>query len=124
MSRRFWLTTVVAGLIVVSASGAAAATHYLITNVDQIKPSVLKRLKAEPKVIRILGPATTIGAGDLGEPTAKCPRGIAVGGGWVGLHSSSYVLDNHPLGNEHWVLTVFNGSANSEVVHAAVVCMI
>jgi hypothetical protein len=43
MRRTTFVTCMLAVLLV--ASGATAATHYLITNVNQIKPSVRAQLK-------------------------------------------------------------------------------
>jgi len=63
------LAVVVAVLAALSlASGAAAATHYFVTNINQIKPSVRAALKGNRGARGLTGTAGAAGA--QGRPRA------------------------------------------------------
>lgn len=132
------LTTIVAVVIAVAAlaGGAAAASQYVITNIKQIKPSVLKKFQPALAYVDRLGPAATMcaagtdttGMCETGSSDARCPNGgLATGGGLDGGQTPSAIGSigyNEPDSDGRgWHVIMLNDSSASATVSAAVVCI-
>ena len=77
------------------------------------------------KIIRRLGNALSIDAGDTGTATASCPTGSkAVGGGFSASSTDVIVYVNHANSNAtHWIATARNVGGISRGLSAVVQCM-
>ncbi len=126
-------------------AGGAAASGFLITSVNQIKPSVRKALQgnrgprgfrgfrgagASILVTTIQGPVagmTPFGtATDVGSSVATCPAGgVVLGGGWDG--GSNPPVDasaayNEAIGGGSWEVIMANNGPLTATVSAVAVC--
>lgn len=129
------------------AGGTAAASGWLITSVNQIKPSVRNKLKGNrgprghrgftgikgpagpsslTSVIVVNGPTETVAADDVGSSLATCPGAdTLIGGGYQSAGDpliESTITDNYPLGNSWGVVLVNNDTIDGGDFYAQAIC--
>jgi len=86
-ARTVAIVAVVAALL--GAGGASAASQYLITNINQIKPSVRKQLRSATFVVAVQEPGGSRGpAGSQGPPGPPGPQGDGGANGRQGIQGA------------------------------------
>ncbi len=132
--RLVWIGAATAAVLVVLASGAFAASKYLITSTHQIAPTVLKQLQtsglnakdvsmvtSSPQTLCVTaGSASTICTETIA--VANCPAGTkALSGGWsISALPEQTIADNHPTaGDNGWEVGLYNdGTTGSFTAYA------
>ncbi|HEY4428816.1 MAG TPA: hypothetical protein VGN08_11485 [Solirubrobacteraceae bacterium] len=114
-----------AALFVALGGTAVAAKHYLITSTQQIKPNVLKALRAPTASLSVLTTALYGGLaapGKTSQVTAFCPPGshAVSGGGESGITrlEVSEMIGDH----SGWFIIVNNDTATTVPIHAEAYC--
>jgi hypothetical protein len=148
------LTGIVAILALFIALGgsAAAAGHYLITNSNQIKPSVLKKLKGNAGVngaagqagaagatgpqgpagpagpsnlsalTTVIGPTVEVPAGKVGGAEAVCPAGSRAVSGGGDASIAGIADSEMETSHTSWFIIMVNETGIVLKIHAAVQC--
>jgi hypothetical protein len=130
-----------AALFAVLGGTAVAASRYVITNTDQIKPSVLSALGrgAPGYEVDIEGSEISVRPGQvIGLATATCPGAgafansptttsaayhLVSGGYFADLAPGGFVMQSKPSGSDAWIVLV-NNERGTDVSHvrASVLC--
>lgn len=141
-------TLIASAALFFSVAGTGfAASHYLITSVHQIKPSVRHALRGKqgPQGAQgVIGPqqvtyvqsaVVSIAPNSALDVTALCPSGSkAIGGGWRELvggggpnppsaNTSVHAWGNSPSSQSTWVAQLQNDSTSSVPVYAIAACL-
>lgn len=120
------VTTIAAAVVAVLlvAGGATAASRFIITNINQIKPSVRAQLSAV-RIVTAYGPTVVLGTGNssIQSSVAVCPRGTVVaGGGWYGSNSPAIIATSAPNGNNGWGVVMQADSTEKQSFQAVARC--
>lgn len=116
---------ILAGAVILAVASGAAASGYLITRIEQIKPSVRAQL-SRVRVVSAYGPSVVLGTGDLSVQSslAVCPHGTVVtGGGWYGSPGSpaATLVTSAPDLNR-WLVVMQNDSTEHPSFQAIARC--
>jgi hypothetical protein len=109
--------------VLVIAGGASAATKYLITSINQIKPSVRAQISAL-RIVTAYGPTVVLGTGNssIQSSVAVCQRGTVVaGGGWYGSNLPAIIATSAPDGNG-WLVVMQADSTEKQSFQAVARC--
>lgn len=104
-----WQLVALLALVVSLGGTALAAGKYVVTNVHQIKPSVVKELQAPGRYVITHGEKTHTETGHLGASEALCLPGYHIlSGGYSGeLSSGARILSEGPT-SRGWSILVDN----------------
>jgi hypothetical protein len=89
-------------LFLAATGTAVAGSRYLISNPNQIKPSVIAAIRGQFVVVH--GPLETIPPGTVGVSVARCPSGyVVVSGGYSAItEDGAYVNQDDAVGPYSW----------------------
>lgn len=143
MRKRISPATLIASVALFFSLGGAslAASHYLITSIHQIKPSVRGQLRGAqgpqgpagpagvtpvlPPTVTginaINGPAVTVPAGESVTATSSdCPSGVVSGGGYTAVRG--LVVTESRAGDKQWVVTAYNPTGTPHAFSVQMEC--
>ena len=70
----------------------------------------------------VIGPTTTLNAGDVAGTPATCPAGKRAIGGGGGSEGKMPIIASGPINDSTWAVNVWNDTGSSGTINAWVVC--
>ena len=116
------IVILVGAIVLAAVASGAAASGYLITRIDQIRPSVRAQLSTV-HVVTAYGATKILGTGDASAESsvAACPHGTVVtGGGWYG--GPPAILDTSAPYDNGWLVAMENHSTEHPSFQAVARC--